>query len=459
MPSPRTWAALLALPLQSLPRHEELTGKPRGGPIAARGRVGPRGGWAGRGTAPQLYLPGPTGGTSPHIHPPPPLRAPRAPQPHIGQGGLRPRLSPSATLPGRHPGAPPPQPPAPGGARPTAPIERALRPSPAPAAASSIYPRPVGTGQAPGLAGLTVRRLRPAPRWRDLAAAALGAQLRRRLYMAREGRAEGEDPPLPASQPPDCLPRTPERNTALWRPNGAGRGWRLIKRARTALCSVGAGEAERKRAEGESGGRRVFQAVARSPQEPQNGRGRVARANGCGASAFPRAASGPGTGARPGRPGPGGGGAGTRPGAARERERGVPMETTRGGAACGALPGKQPAVCLKTVTGRNPGWSQKAPVGCFPFSGVSQGESPRPRGNRHPCEGTLEQREGRLGVWRHLVCERCEVWASVAAQAAENILTEKLSQKSGRFQMVTRAGRSPRVAVQLRTAHRARKVL
>lgn len=49
-------------------------------------------------------------------------------------------------------------------ARPTVPTERAPRPGPAPAAASSTYPRPGGTGQPPELAGLTVRRLRPAPR-------------------------------------------------------------------------------------------------------------------------------------------------------------------------------------------------------------------------------------------------------------------------------------------------------
>lgn len=96
------------------------------------------------------------------------------------------------------------------------------------------------------------------------------------------------------------------------------------------------------------------------------------------------------------------GGTGTRPG--RPGERCGRVLPVRGSAASqwkplvvvgpvvpGGRPGvleKQPAVRLKTVTGRNPGWSQKAHVGCFPFSGVSQGESPRPRGNRHPCEGS-----------------------------------------------------------------------
>ncbi|XP_052672516.1 WAS/WASL-interacting protein family member 2-like [Harpia harpyja] len=103
------------------------------------------------------------------------------------------------------------------------------------------------------------------------------------------GGGRGKDPPLAASQPPGCPPRTPEQNT----PAPAPERRKALPTGKKEtdphlLRGVRRGEAEPKRGEGTE--RRPFGSFRQRrgrPREQHNGRGRLARANGCGAPSPP----------------------------------------------------------------------------------------------------------------------------------------------------------------------------
>lgn len=378
-----------------------------------------RPGW---GEAPLLYLPDPANGA-----PSPPGGGRRALQPHIPLERLRPRPAPLSDPPQtwelRRHSRPPP---APGRAGPSPLSERAPRPN-------RLLQGSIPTLTAPGSSH---RARRPLPWrerggggvrarcWRDLAAAAaVGAQLRRRLYMAGEegnGRGAGEGP---ASR---CLPTTGLPAANAWTkhaapglPNGAKRGRRGKKKKKETdpnlLHGVRRREEEPKRGEGTE--RRPFGSCRQRrgrPRERHNGRGRLARANGCGAPSPHPTPHLPGVPEGPPRPRPGPGAAGGRETPDRGDPRpgkgvgcspvpALPVESTRDGEGwrCGLVvsankPGKQPArghgchrVCFKNG---NSEAGHKTPTLVFFFLVGFHGEKAQGRGVLVAPKGVPEAR-------------------------------------------------------------------